>query len=110
MKKKILIVIPAKNEFNNLVKLLHILKKNNFDILIIDDNSTDKTLDLKKKYKNIKIIKNNHSLGYDESLITGLKFAKSKYEYAITMDADFEHNPKYLIKFLFRMLAHKLFL
>ena len=54
---------------------------------------------MKKKFKNIKIIKNSHSLGYDKSLITGLKFAKSKHEYVITMDADFEHNPKYLIEF-----------
>ena len=49
LKKKILIIIPAKNEYYNLVKLLKILKKINFDILIVDDNSIDKTSYLKKK-------------------------------------------------------------
>ncbi len=99
LKKNFLIIIPAKNEYYNLVKLLKILKKTNFDILIVDDNSIDKTSNLKKKNKNIKIIRNNSSLGYDKSIINGLKFAKSGYKYVITMDADFEHNPKYLVKF-----------
>lgn len=97
---KVLIIIPAKNEYNNLNKLLNLLKKINIHVLIVDDNSTDKTLILKKKFKRIKIIKNKHSYGYDKCIKIGLKFAKSRYNYAITMDADLEHNPKYLLRFL----------
>jgi len=97
---KVLIIIPAKNEYNNLIKLLNLLKKINIDVLIVDDNSTDKTLKLKKKFKRIKIIKNKHSSGYDKSIKIGLKFAKSKYNYVVTMDADLEHNPKYLLRFV----------
>jgi len=97
---KILIIIPAKNEYNNLKKLLKFIQKINADILIVDDNSSDKTLDLKKNFKKIKIIKNKYSCGYDKSIKIGIKFAISKYHYVITMDADLEHNPKYLFNFI----------
>ena len=43
LKKDIIIIIPAKNEYHNLLKLLRSLKKYKIDQLIIDDNSSDNT-------------------------------------------------------------------
>ena len=56
------IVIPIFNEKNNLVKLSHLIYKfvkiKNFELIFVDDNSVDGTLDvlqkLKKKYKTLK--------------------------------------------------------
>ena len=57
--KKVCIVVPARNEEKNIVKTLNSLVKqglNNIRILIIDDNSNDKTYfvasNLLKKKKN----------------------------------------------------------
>jgi hypothetical protein len=97
-KKDTVIIIPAKNEFNNLKALLKKITFQKIDIIIIDDNSNDETMLLKKIFKKILILKNKKSLGYDESIKKGLKYAKKRYSYAITMDADFEHDPKYLFK------------
>ena len=45
MSKRILIIIPVLNEVKNIKPILNKLKKNNkFDILFIDDNSKDGTV------------------------------------------------------------------
>ena len=100
LKKGTAIIIPAKNEFNNLKVLLKKIIIHKADIIIVDDNSDDETLLLKKIFKKITILQNIKSLGYDESIKKGLRYAKKRYSFAITMDADFEHDPKYLIKIM----------
>ena len=100
LKKDIIIIIPAKNEYHNLLKLLKSLKKYKIDQLIIDDNSSDNTDKIKDFFSRVKIIKNKTSYGYDYSIKKGLRIAKLNYKYAITMDADFEHDPKYIQNFL----------
>lgn len=98
--KDTVIIIPAKNEFHNLKKLLKNIITKKIDTIIIDDNSRDKTFLLNKIFKKILILKNKKTLGYDGSIKKGLRFAKKKYSYAITLDADFEHDPKYLFKII----------
>ena len=98
--KDTVIIIPAKDEFNNLKKLLKNILSKKIDTIIIDDNSKDKTFSLDKIFKKILILKNKKSLGYDNSIKKGLRYAKKRYSYAITMDADLEHDPKYLFKII----------
>ena len=98
--KDILIIIPAKNEYLNLKILFNHLKRYKINKLIIDDNSNDNTDEIKREFSNLKIIKNKTCRGYDFSIKKGLLFAKLNYKYAITLDADFEHDPKYIPKFI----------
>lgn len=60
----------------------------NFEFLIIDDASTDQTVDIIKSYKDerIKLIEKPKNDGYTNSLNYGLKIAKGKY--IARMDAD----------------------
>ena len=99
-KKKIVIIIPAKNEYANLVRLLPKLILYELNIIVINDGSNDKTKTLKNKVPNLKIINLNKSIGYDNALKYGLLEAKKKFKFAITMDSDFEHDPKYLKIFI----------
>lgn len=98
--KDIAIIVPSKNEYLNLIKLIPLLTRFSIDIIIINDNSSDDTLFFLKKFKKIKIINNKNSKGYDYSITKGLSFAKKYYKYCITMDADLEHNPKYIPNFI----------
>ena len=69
--EKILIFTATYNESENIVELVHSIEKNcpNADILIIDDNSPDKTFEivqeLKKKNSNIFAIRRKSKLGLD---------------------------------------------
>lgn len=63
---------------------------NDFEFIILDDCSTDSTLDLVKKYQKqdtrIKVITNNENKGLTYSLNKAIEFAKG--EYIARMDAD----------------------
>lgn len=83
------IVIPAHNEQGNISKLLGDLIKlrislKNFEIIVVDDNSSDKTgliaSSYSKKYKNIKVLhRSKGTNGMGAALKDGTKAAKGKY-------------------------------
>lgn len=76
----------------------------NFDLLIIDDNSPDGTADLviemQRKFPNrLHLIKRSGKLGLGTAYITGFKWALERnYETVCEMDCDFSHNPEDLVR------------
>lgn len=104
--KKILIILPTYNECGNIAKMVEAVKSLDIGvaILIIDDNSPDGTGkiadELSREYKNITVIHRERKLGLGSAYIKGFKFAlENKFEYICEMDADFSHDPRYLIDF-----------
>lgn len=97
--KKAIVLIPAYNEINNLPKLIRKLKQ--YNILIINDSSSDGTEKFLKKNK-INFLSTKKRMGQTNSLILGFKHIIKKYEktkYIITFDADGEHKVSDLKKF-----------
>tara|TARA_B100001175_G_scaffold314903_1_gene325244 strand:+ start:740 stop:1465 length:726 start_codon:yes stop_codon:yes gene_type:complete len=90
------LIIPCYNcsQFieKNIIKLIRKLNNLNikYEIILIDDGSTDKTLEILKKInlsiKKIKILKNNFNIGKSFSSIKGIKI--SKYQKIILIDCD----------------------
>lgn len=77
--KKLSIIIPTYNAENYIKKCLDsVINKNSVEIVIINDGSTDNTLEILKEYKNIKIINNTH-YGVSHSRNCGIKEASGKY-------------------------------
>ena len=96
MKK--LVIIPAYNESENIVKTVKEIKEkaSDFDYVVINDCSSDKTLD---------ILENNHlnyinlpvNLGIGGAVQTGYKYAlEHEYDMAVQVDGDGQHDPAYL--------------
>src|SRR5664280_96832 len=87
------VVIACHNEQKNLPKLLESISKQNypenlFELIIIDDNSTDKTLEIAEdfSYKKNLVILNNSGKGKKKAIRSGI--TASKGTLIITTDAD----------------------
>jgi biofilm PGA synthesis N-glycosyltransferase PgaC len=87
------VVIACHNEQKNLPKLLESISKQNypenlFELIIIDDNSTDKTLEIAEdfSYKKKIVILNNSGKGKKKAIRSGI--TASKGTLIITTDAD----------------------
>lgn len=91
---KISVIIPARNEEENIGKLLSALQqqtypKDLFEIIVIDDNSTDKTTEEVQRFSGVKLLtlKETNINSYKKKAIeTGI--AQATGELIITTDAD----------------------
>ncbi len=104
------IVIPLYNESENInqlnLELLRALKdskniNHEFEIIYVDDGSTDKTLEYLKKLNNsIKtiILKNISNLAQSKSVLNGIDV--SNYNNIILLDGDLQNDPKDIIKMI----------
>lgn len=87
-----LIIIPCRNEESNIIKVAKTCLKYS-DVIVINDNSNDKSEELLLKNK-IKYIKNINTMGYEQSLLIGIRYAlKNNYKSFCTIDGDGEISP-----------------
>ncbi|MGE7020680.1 glycosyltransferase family 2 protein [Solibacillus cecembensis] len=100
----ILVIIPAFNEEDNISKLIKNIRKvefrNNVDILVVNDQSSDMTSYICKKL-GVNVIDLPCNLGIGGAVQTGYKFASlNNYDIAIQVDGDGQHNPEFLEKLI----------
>lgn len=96
------IVIPTYNERENIVALINeifALKIPNLKIIVVDDNSPDKTADAveqaRQTYADLYLIRRDGKMGIGSAYIAGFKQAMAMdADLIIEMDADFSHDPK----------------
>ncbi|MBU3913304.1 MAG: glycosyltransferase family 2 protein [Nanoarchaeota archaeon] len=90
------VIIPVYNEEEDIGKCLASLNKQsyrNFEIVIVDDDSTDKTLEVVKKFSRIRIFKQNHQ-GPGNARNLGAK--KAEGDILVFVDADMTFEKNYL--------------
>jgi dolichol-phosphate mannosyltransferase len=98
--RRISIVVPVCNEEENINPLYLEVKKHvaDFEILFVDDGSTDGTLlsiqDLSYSNSNIKCISLSRNFGHQNALMAGLQYAGG--DIIVTMDGDLQHPPSYI--------------
>jgi len=96
---KIYTVIPAYNEQNTIFDIVR-KTKNYCPVIVVDDGSTDRTGILAKKAGAI-VVKHQNNEGYGKSLIDAInEVRKRKANYVITLDADGQHDPNDIPKFI----------
>ncbi len=96
MKKGILITLY--NEAPRIEKVLSRLK--NYNLILVNDGSTDDTLKIIKNHKNAHIITYKKNKGKGYALQKGISYAKNNnYDALILMDGDGQHNSLDIKKF-----------
>ena len=107
---EISILIPAFNESKNLDELINTIENNfinskynnKYEIIIINDGSTDDTTDtcknIIKTKKNLKVINLKENYGKAHALDMGIQNAKG--DIIATLDADLQYSPTNLIEMI----------
>ncbi|MEJ5257665.1 MAG: glycosyltransferase family 2 protein [Fervidobacterium sp.] len=103
--KKVSVIIPARDEEENLKKLLPLVCSQQFpahEIIVVDDNSTDKTSEIATSFEQVKLVKLEEDppdgwVGKSWALWNG--FLNSSGDYLLFLDADVEPSDK-LIEYL----------
>ncbi len=100
------IVVPCFNEDESvgifLEEIQKTLKDYNFEVIYVNDGSSDNTLkyikELASKNSNVKYISFSRNFGKESAIFAGLKYASGDYIYL--MDADLQHPPKLIPEML----------
>ena len=104
LKKKLSIVIPCRNEKENILNTLNIIDTKishiEFEFVVVNDFSTDNTFDIVNNYsinnKKVRIF-NNTSPGLGSAIKMGID--KSNAEFIVIMMADLSDDPDDLVKY-----------
>ncbi|WP_440613844.1 glycosyltransferase [Candidatus Pelagibacter sp. HIMB1748] len=106
MNNELSIIAPALNEEKNIepltLKIIEHTKKTKFEIIFVNDNSTDQSkkilLNLAKKYKFFNPILRRKKRDLTQSCFDGIE--KAKFKNILILDADLQHDPKYIPQML----------
>src|SRR3989344_1512759 len=102
---KVSVIIPAYNEEKSIGRIIkdvdQIFSDNykNYEIIIVDDASTDNTLKicdgLKKNYEKVRVYSNAKNLGKTKTVLKGFRLTDA--DIISFIDADYQYDPKDLV-------------
>ena len=93
---RILLIIPAHDEKDSLPALLAEVSLLNYDIIVINDASSDTTAEVTST-AGIPVLSLPANLGIGGAVQTGFKYAiRNNYDVVVQMDGDGQHDPAWL--------------
>ncbi len=113
--EKISIIVPSYNEeqalpllYKEVKQVMQQMKKVDFEILLVDDGSKDKTLEvcrkLSTKDRHVKYLSFSRNFGKEAAIYAGLEMATG--DYVTLMDADLQ-DPPALLKEMYRLIKEE---
>jgi len=111
MVRDLSIIIPSFNEEQNInelyeriVKTLFEIKIDDYEIIFIENGSTDNSLSILKNLntlnKNVKIVSFSRNFGYQNAILAGLDFSKKNH--ACILDGDLQDPPEIIKDFVLK--------
>jgi glycosyltransferase involved in cell wall biosynthesis len=98
--KRVLIIIPALNEAGSIAEVVAEVRGElpGVDVLVVDDGSSDRTAAVAAA-AGARVAKLPYNLGVGGAMRLGYRFARDHdYDVAIQIDADGQHDPRYVPK------------
>ncbi len=109
LSKKIKIIIPVLNEEKSILKVIKSLpQKFQKDVIVVDNGSTDNTIEILVK-NNIEYVKENRK-GYGSACFSGIQYINEKYpdtEIIVFLDGDYSDYPEEIDKILNPLINEK---
>src|SRR5262245_42064843 len=93
-----LAIVPAYNEADMVGRVVRDIQREapGFDVLVVDDGSTDATAHEARAHGAV-VISHPYNLGIGGAVQSGYKYAlRHDYEVAVQVDGDGQHKPEYL--------------
>lgn len=92
---KLSVIIPAYNEEATISEIIKRVKRVKIpiikEIIVVDDGSSDKTAQIVRRLKKVKLLSHRKNQGKGASIVTGLKNASG--DIFLIQDADLEYSP-----------------
>lgn len=94
------VIIPV---YNHEQRLEEVMKKSlqlKMPVFVVDDGSTDSSYDKIKSFQGIYPLRHHENMGKGAAIKTGFREAAKVADWAITIDADGQHNPQDALKMI----------
>ena len=112
---KISVIVPCYNEeesiplfYDTINKVINKMKDVSFELIFVDDGSSDKTInvikDLSKKDKNVRYISFSRNFGKEAAIYAGLVYSTG--DYVTLLDADLQDPPEFIEK-MYKIITTK---
>jgi glycosyltransferase involved in cell wall biosynthesis len=93
-KGKFAVIIPVYNHENGIEDVVKKSLQLNLPVFVVDDGSTDSSYEKIRNYTRINPLRHDVNRGKGAAIITGFTEAEKVADWAITIDADGQHNPQ----------------
>lgn len=93
-KNRFAFVIPVYNHVGTVARVVQDAKALGFPVFVVDDGSTDDTFDQIRAIQGIRVLRHEQNQGKGAALLTGFAAAAAVADWAITVDADGQHDPE----------------
>ena len=101
---KVCVIIPTYNNAATLAKVIEDVAQYNKDIIVVNDGSTDNTVDIVKQFPAVQFISYEQNIGKGWALRKAFRYAIDKgYKYVISIDSDGQHFAKDLPAFITKL-------
>ncbi|OGP51731.1 MAG: glycosyl transferase [Deltaproteobacteria bacterium RBG_13_43_22] len=94
------IVIPVYNHGGKIREVVEKTIRFGLPVIVVDDGSTDSTPQVLTSLSGIRVLRHKENQGKGASLLTGFAEAMKIADWAVTIDADGQHNPEDILSLL----------
>jgi glycosyltransferase involved in cell wall biosynthesis len=94
------IVIPTYNHKKHLRRVVENTLQLGLPVFVVDDGSTDSTPEILSSISGLTILRHEKNVGKGAALLTGFAAVAPKADWAVTIDADGQHNPEEILSLI----------
>lgn len=91
---RFVVIIPLYNHSDKVADVIRGVLDCGLPVIVVDDGSTDTSFERIQHIQGITLLRHPENKGKGAALITGMTAAAGRYEWAVTIDADGQHDPQ----------------